>query len=1122
MSAIGGSLLSSSALERPVPAALRGLLGESSRDAARRRLQRWHAVVKQTLGPAAGARTVFDSLAVPLFRGLGYEVVADGSMTQLGPPASAAFVRAILVAGGRRLAAAVVTGWGHDAGAAWRDAVRQGIAHSVRWCFVLTGSALRVVDSERTYSRRFASFDVDTAIDDERAFEVVWGLLRADAMGYRSSDGSNLLERAVAISEAHRASVRNSLREGVDEALAKLEWAFAASIRARGRRPARAAGASAGAFDESLVVVYRILFLLFAEARGLVPRWHPVYRDGYTIESLRTPVELVARPRGLWETMQSISRLAHRGCRIGTLRVTPFNGRLFSPTESPLAESARLDDGAVRDALLSLTTRSGANGRERISYADLGVEQLGGVYERVLDLIPGNDSLDRKSPSVRLRTARAIRGSRRKTTGSFYTPRSLTEYLVRRTLAPLAGDAPPDTILSLRIVDPAMGSGAFLVAACRYLAAAYEAALVRTGDAGGDDLNETDRAGFRRTIAQRCLYGVDINPMAVQLGRLSLWLATLAADRPLTFLDHRLRVGNSLVGASRQDLARRPSGNRRRSNNWRAALPLFADADTADGLRFTIDAREAIAVEPGDTIAAVRAKERSLSRLTGPDAPLAKLKAACDAWCAYWFQAAGKRSAAPPFAPLLDSLLEKGVLPAHVAAPLLESLQQTADAGRFFHWQLEFPEAFAEDGAGFDAVIGNPPWEMLRNDDGGSSRAGAPAAALLDFARGSGIYSLQGAGHANLYQAFLDRMLQLLRHGGRLGVVLPWAFATDHGAAPLRRALLERTTIDTLLSFENRDGLFPIHRGLKFALLTTTAGGRSESVPCRLGLQDAATLDRLPDTGPAPDATIVPRSLLTRLSGEAATIPDLRSDLDVAIVSHVLCSTPALGSADGWHVEFGRELNATEDRRHFAPRSSAAGAQLPIVEGKHIAPFAVDLDAAVAAIDPEVARTLVDPARTFARSRLAYRDVASASNTLTLIAAIVPANVLTTHTLFCLRTRLDDDEQQFLCGMFNSYVANYLVRLQVGMHVTTATMARLPVPKPHTGSQFFLEIASLARALQAAPDDGASRATLQARAAHLYRLDASQFAHALTTFPLVTRQARDAALSAFCGIVAGW
>src|SRR5262249_39711249 len=147
----------------------------------------------------------------------------------------------------------------------------------------------------------------------------------------------------------------------------------------------------------------------------------------------------------------------------------------------------------------------------------------------------------------------------RKATGTFYTPQPIAEYVVRRTLAPLAATASSDRLLSLRIIDPSMGSGAFLVAACRYLAGAYEAALVREGQVHPGDVDDDDRASMRRLIAERCLYGVDLNPMAVQLARLSLWLATLAADRPLSFLDHRLLTGDSLLGAWLANLKQPPA-----------------------------------------------------------------------------------------------------------------------------------------------------------------------------------------------------------------------------------------------------------------------------------------------------------------------------------------------------------------------------------------------------------------------------------------------------------------------------------------------------------------------------------------------------------------------------------
>ena len=604
-----------------------------------------------------------------------------------------------------------MTLWEDQSAATWRDTVRLGIRQSDRWCFRLSGPRLRIADSSRTYSRQFAQFDLETALDREETFAVFWGLLRGAAMAGTSGDARPLLDRAIELTEQHRASVRSSLQHGVHEALTHLTRALSGA--ASGRNSSSSTAVSA--FDEALVVIYRILFLLFAEARGLVPRWHPIYRDAYTIESLRGPVETQPAPVGIWETLQAIARLAHRGCRIGSLHVPPFNGRLFSPAHAPLADSVPLDDRVARLALLALTTRTGRDGCQRIAYGDLGVEQLGGVYERLLDFNPASSAGRARVPGV------LVRGERRKSTGAFYTPRPLTEYLVRRALAPLVATASPESILALRVLDPAMGSGAFLVAACRYLAAAYEAALVRAGGVSTDDISDRERADYRRTIAQRCLYGVDINPMAVQLGRLSLWLATLSADRPLTFLDHRLRTGNSLVGASAADMSRQAPGAGRRGGS--RALPLFEDGAQDVALCEAIAVRSRIATEPGDTLEQVRAKEHALATLTRRDAPVERWKEVCDLWCSAWFRTRHNR-AAVPFGALADQILGHGSLPAHVAEPLVAESRNIAARERFFHWTFEFPEIFCDASGeplarpGFDAIIGNPPWEMLRGDRG--------------------------------------------------------------------------------------------------------------------------------------------------------------------------------------------------------------------------------------------------------------------------------------------------------------------------------------------------------------------------------------------------------------------
>ncbi len=1051
----------------------------------------WHARVAKEMGPASSARSVFDRIAVPLLQNLGFRVVPTGARGDV-------CLHAQLETGGRTVAVLVVTDWGRDPSTAWRESVRLGIGITVRWCLCLTGPVVRIFDASRTYSRRYAQFDLEAALHDAETYDVFSALLHATAF---SGAAQPALDRAVAASEHFRAEVRASLQQGVLEALQSLLSAFA-SARRRRRRPAD----PAALLDESLVVIYRILFLLFAEARGLVPKWHPVFRDSYTIESLRGAIERQDRPHGLWESLQAIARLAHDGCHAGTLRVPPFNGRLFSPSHAPLAETLSLDDATVREAMLALTTRGSAHGRRRIAYGDLGVEQLGGVYERILDFSPVAIKGDRRALTL-------VRAGKRKATGTFYTPRTLTEFLVRRTLAPLVADADPDRLLSLRILDPAMGSGAFLVAACRYLATAYESALVREGVMSTFDVAESDRASFRRTVAQRCLYGVDVNPMAVQLGRLSLWLATLAGDRPLTFLDHHLRAGNSLVGASQEDVVRqRPGRGRRRAL---AALPLFALDSLDVAMASVVAPRIALGRDPGDTIAQVRAKEQLLLSLQQDDGPLARWKTITDLWCAEWFRD-GRHVTPALFGALVDHVIGRGTkLSGAVFTTLMDESRRIATRDRFFHWPLEFPEVFYESdgrplvGPGFDAVIGNPPWEMLRGDRG----ACHDGAALTAFTRESGVYRFQGDGHANLYQLFTERALALVKTGGRLGLVLPSGFAIDHGCAALRRALLDTTSVDTFITIENRDGVFPIHRGLKFVLVAATAGAVTSSIPSRAGVRSPDTLDRLADAGDAGTVSI-PRALVEQLSGDQHAIPELRTPDDLGIVSRIAFSIPPLAGERGWNVTFGRELNATEDREHFIPAPSPR--DCPIVEGKQIAPFAVDLDASRFAIRANDAARLAGAS--FTRARLAYRDVASASNRLTLIAAILPAGVVSTHTLFCVKTDVDLEIQYFLCGVFNSFVANYLVRLRVNTHVTVSIVERLPVPRPPRDSIQFAQIVELSHTLAHAPGDTGAAARLHASVAAMYGFNDGEFRHVLDSFPLVPVAERAAALAQLTGI----
>jgi hypothetical protein len=1083
-SGVRGSLISIDAVVAATPV-------DPEAHAGRRVLRECHEALLKEAGPAWAARTVFDRIAVPFCRAFGLQVIPFGGDARL--------CRGFLNRGGSLAGVLLAFPWGHDAAATWRDSVQSGIAAGSRWCFSVSGPAVRIYDAQRTHSRRFIEFDIPAVCQQTRAFAIAWSILA-------SSTG---IDDAVLQSERHRAVVRDSLQAGVHEALRHLTRAFASVARPRGHRTR----ASTSAFDESLVVIYRVLFLLFAEARGLVPAWHPVFRDSYTVGALRPSIETLPRPRGVWEALQAIARLAHRGCRAGTLRVPPFNGRLFSPGDAPLADSAPLDEAAVRQALLALTTRRTKAGRERIAYGDLGVEHLGGVYERVLDYEIGPD--ERGAPSL-------IRSGRRRATGTFYTPRSLTEYVVRRTLAPLVAETTPDQVLGLRVLDPAMGSGAFLVAACRYLANAYERALIREGGVSEPDLTDSDRAGFRRTVAQRCLFGVDLNPMAVQLARLSLWLATLSGDRPLTFFDHHLRTGNSLVGASVADLRQRRPGR----SSSKGPLPLLDLENMDDLVGQTVVSRETLRVGLEDTLAQVREKEQRFADLQREDAPLSRWKSIADLWCAAWFDTRARAVSRAAFEALMDDAIGRPtVLPGSLTAGVLACGREAAQRERFFHWELEFPEIFYDaagaplEAPGFDAIIANPPWEMLRGDAGDADArrsASRAASALTAFARGSGVYRLQGGGQANLYQMFVERMLSLVRRQGRLGLVLPSGFASDHGSARLRGHLLRSARIDSFVIAENREALFPIHRGLKFLLMTLSketcdseAVGHT-AIPVRAGIHSVAEFDRLPDVGPDPYAVSVPLRLIQQLSGDQFAVPELRTQADGRIAARIAFSFAPAGSADGWNLEFGRELNATDDRKHM----NRTGDGLPVIEGKHIAPFTVDVGASGTWIRERQAEHALGR-RPFDRSRIAYRDVAAASNRLTLIAAVLPPGVVTTHTLFCLRTLLDEEAQQFVVGMLNSFVANYMVRLRVTTHVTVAIIERLPLPKPSRGSRDAATVTDCARVLSGTPGDVEVQAKLQAAAARLYGLDAEAFAHILGTFPLIDQRIRAASISAF-------
>ena len=1103
MTAPWGDLIVSALLERHLVDEAPGTACPSSFTG---RLPHWWRRLQSVAGPATPPRVLFDVGVRPLIEPLGL------AWTHLD--AQPHGVAALLHAADRQgspLALLWCSSWHAPLSSASRRALAASLPAQVPWACVFTGHELAVVDATRPWSRRALRLPLALLPDDTRCQQLLCSLLSPHGLDHA-------LRALTGPSDAYGAAVCASLGDRVLEAIELLltQWSTA--------------HASTDALGQALTIVYRVLFLYFAEARGLLPVWNRRFRESYSIEALRDRLLTTHQARGTWDALQAMTRLARAGCHIDDLHVTAFNGRLFAPAMAPLADHAPVSDAVAARLVLGLGTTAHASMPEPIRFADLGVEQLGAVYERVLDYVPAP-----RGATVAL----ARTGTARKVSGSFYTPRSLTDFLVRRTLAPLVEGRSSRDILALRVLDPAMGSGAFLVAACRYLTDRLEQALADEGECRDEEGSEARRAALSRTVAERCLYGIDLNPTAVQLARLSLWMATLAGDRPLTFLDHHLVVGNSLVGAWLHDLSRPPVPARDEGAPSPDARLPFGEAPRHHLARWLLPHRHALADTPSDSVEAVREKEQRLQSLSSQDSPLARWWKGADLWCGLalgttrltpglyselqWH--AAQRSTALS-SPALDTL----------AAPL----ERQARSHRACHWELQFPEVFLDgDGwpradAGFDAIIGNPPWEMLRADSGtGDEReAQRPASRqAAAFLRQSGHYRLQGRGHTNHYQLFIERVLRLLAPGGRFGLLVPSGLESDAGSAHLRRALFDSTTLDTWVGFDNRHAIFPIHRSVQFLAIAGTRGGTTPLLPLMRGVTDPQVLGRWPDLPPPATRAAsaceggsapltVHRKFLDDWDPDTCTVPALVAPIDLAIASQAL-RQPPLASAEGWQVRFGRELNATDDADIIRPRPAdrrprASGGLLTVVDGRHVRPFRLDRDGSTREAAREDVRRRLGTGPGPDAVRVAYRDVASRTNRVTLIAARLPPGVVSTHTVFCSRRILTDEEAWCLVALLNSLVVNYLVRLQVSVHVSSGIMARLPVPCPAPGMR--AQLAAWAHTLSEVPDAETltdTYADLNAAVAGLYGLSPAEFRHVLAGFPLIAEGLRDLSAGVF-------
>jgi len=716
--------------------------------------------------------------------------------------------------------------WGTDFDRPFTSARRRGdMPHKLmerllavgpaQWGLLCNGRGLRLLKRNVVAGRQqYFEVDLENLFESgsDRDFDTFWTLFRAQA--FQPDDkGRCLLDVVDEGSRKHAEGVSATLKESVFRAIETLMRTLVSRAQELTRQPIDPAGEVAQRrrilaaealsnlpllYQQSLVLLYRLLFVLYAESRTLLPIDNAVYRDSYSLEPLRDEimepdVRYLPNTFRLWETMQSLFRLIHQGCTTTQLVVPAYNGDLFDPQSTVLLNAIRVPDYALAQVLLelSVTPPTRERGRERIDYQDLGVEQLGAVYEGLLEFEPKVAA----EPMVEIRyrdgyvviparerrdytIARTFetgqfylgRGAGRKTSGSYYTPQPLVDFLVRRTLGPLVQGKTAEQILELKVVDPAMGSGAFLVGACLFLADAYARALRSestdiaisidtTPDlpTGEDELSEEATRPYRRLVAERCLYGVDLNPMAVELAKVSLWLTTLASDKPLTFLDANLRCGNSLIGAPLRPytlatgreqtidtihpeahgrlLRARGARTQRRNRDEDDAyqLALFDQANIPQAMEPLVGRRRWIAETPSDSVARVHEKATLFRRQIEQDEQRRMYKTICDLWVATWFwrqPPADTPANDPHWPPPLDGQIyrelvlrvrgEKRQFATFDSAPYLQEVERIVEQVRPFHWELEFPEIyFAPDGqsrsdAGFDAVIANPPWDTVK------------------------------------------------------------------------------------------------------------------------------------------------------------------------------------------------------------------------------------------------------------------------------------------------------------------------------------------------------------------------------------------------------------------------
>lgn len=777
-------------------------------------------------------------------------------------------------------------------------------AHGYLWGIVSNGLRFRILRDNQALSRQsYLEFDLEAMFSGEVFPDFVLLWLSAHATRFTVPEGgrpeSCWLERWTKLAEEQGTRALESLKVGVEKALEILGQGFVGHPRNTVLRENLRSGAIPldDMHGQLLRIVYRLIFLFVAEDRTLEGNsiLHPrnetdegrvareLYARNYSTTRLR---ELAARIRGsrhgdLWHQFNLLVGALSGDNKYAEIRerlaLPSLGSFLWLPTSTGFlnapsiagSEGAELSNADFLDAIRFLAfTRKGKVLRP-VDYKNLASEEVGGVYESLLSLTP------QLSGDGSLFTFAEFAGNERKTSGSYYTPDVLVQCLLDSALEPVVqqaikGKTSTDAeraLLSLKVCDPAVGSGHFLVGAAHRLA--RHLARVRAVVLGESEPSPPIYQSALRDVIGHCLYGVDISPMAAELCKFSLWLDALEPGKPLSFLDHHIRIGNSLLGTTPDrilqgipDDAFKPiEGDdrkactelKRQNRGIRRGLgPLFAEQDAQIQARLQ-DAVNVLDNLPDERPEDISYKEIRLREyLDSPEYLHKKLLA--DTWCAAFvikksMNASGRRAYGITQNHLND-LANNLPLP----DSLKSDIEQLDAKYQFFHWHLAFPHVFAN--GGFDCVLGNPPWDKIQPEESKffapirPDIADAPTAkvrkALIEglpqddpaayslwskykrqidgtchFLRTSNILRFTGDGNLNSYRIFTELATNLIASNARAGMVVQTGLATDESGKEFFDHLLSSGRLCRFIDFENRGAFFPeVHQQFRFCLIT--------------------------------------------------------------------------------------------------------------------------------------------------------------------------------------------------------------------------------------------------------------------------------------------------------------